>query len=90
MLDEEYEFSECSQNVINFHYPDSLTPQHPLYETRMIELQLALIECKLPIMYKSDKWRALNTVKYLRGKLKEIRLTYQQKESLLQALEATL
>ena len=88
--EEEYEFSECADKVIAFHYPDTLTPKHPLFETRMIELQLALIECKTPLMFKSDKMRALKTVKYLRQKLKEVRLTCQQKQTLIEALENSL
>ena len=68
--DEEYEFSECSEEVIAFHYPDDLTPAHPLFTRRMMELQIALIECKLPLMFPSDKRRALSTVRYLKQEMK--------------------
>jgi len=70
--DELYEFSERSEKTIRLHWPDSLTPKHPLFERRMIELQLALIEGHMHTMYQADKRRALDTVTYLKKKVKEL------------------
>ena len=67
---EEYQFSECAEEVIRFRYPDTLTPAHPLFQRRMMELQLDLIECKLPVMMPSDKRRALSTVRWLKEGMK--------------------
>jgi hypothetical protein len=68
---EEYELSECAEKAVNLHWPKELKPSSPVFERRMIELQLALIKCKTHVMYPSDRRRALNTVKFLRQRLKE-------------------
>jgi hypothetical protein len=72
IFDEEYEFSECSEKAIRFFYPDDLKPSHPLFDKRMKELQMQLIECKLPFMFVADKRRAVKTLKFLRGELKKV------------------
>lgn len=69
---EEYQFSQCAEEAIRFHWPDHLTENHPLFERRMKELQIALIECKMPIMMPSDKRRALNTVRTLKHEMKKV------------------
>lgn len=61
-----YEFSVCSESALRQYWPDSMTPDCPEFERNMIECQLALIECKVPIMYREDKARALETVRYLK------------------------
>lgn len=71
--EEEYEYSMCAEDAIQLYYPDHLTPSHPLFERYMIELQLALIACKMQIMWPSDKRRALNTVRFLKDKLARLR-----------------
>lgn len=67
--DADYEFSECAEDAIKFRWPDGLTIAHPLFQRRMLELQLDLIECKLPVMLPSDKRRALSTVRWLKEKM---------------------
>ena len=70
--EEEYEFSMCAEEAIDFYWPDHLQPGTKMFEKRMLELQLALIECKLPIMYPSDKRRALSTIREIKQKMKEV------------------
>lgn len=70
-IDEEYELSECAEKAFRFHYPDSLTPKHPLFERRMLELQIALIECHRHTMFRSDQRRALSTIKQIKKRMKE-------------------
>ena len=70
--EEEYEFSVCAEDATSFYWPDSLVPGTVMFEKRMIELQIALIECKRMIMYPSDKRRALKTVKMLKEKMRRL------------------
>ena len=72
ILEEEYEFSECSEKAIKFFYPEDLKPNNPMFDKRMKELQVRLIECKLPFMYVADKRRALKTVKFLKEELSKV------------------
>lgn len=67
---EEYELSECAERAFNLYWPSSLKPSHPMFERRMIELQIELISCHRHTMFPSTKRRALETVKMLREKLK--------------------
>ena len=67
--EEEYEFSVCAEDAIAFYWPDSLQVGTVMFERRMIELQIALLECKRMVMFPSDKRRAVKTVKYLKEKL---------------------
>lgn len=71
-LDEAYEFSECAEEAIDFHWPDTLTPAHPLFERRMLELQLSLIECHRRLMSREDLKRALKTVREIKQRMKEL------------------
>jgi hypothetical protein len=70
--DEDHEFSECAEEAIRFRWPDGLGVDHPLFQRFMLELQLDLIECKLPIMMPSDKRRALETVKWIKQEMKRV------------------
>ena len=67
--EEEYELSVCAEDAVAFYWPDSLAVGTVMFERRMIELQLALLECKRMVMFPSDKRRAVETVKYLKNKL---------------------
>ena len=67
--EDEYEFSHCVDTAIAAYYPDTLTPAHPFFKRYMIELQLAMLGCHLPIMSGADKRRAKTTVATLKGKL---------------------
>lgn len=70
--DEEYEYSMKSEDAIRLYYPESITPAHPFFERMMIELQVALIEGHLPVMFASDKKRALKTARELKAKLRAL------------------
>ena len=67
--EDEYEFSHCVETAVAAYYPDTLTPAHPFFRRYMIELQLAMLGCHLPIMSGADKRRAKTTVATLKGKL---------------------
>jgi hypothetical protein len=67
--EDEYEFSHCVDTAIAAYYPDTLTPAHPFFKRYMIELQIAMLACHLPIMSGADKRRAKTTVATLKGKL---------------------
>ena len=69
---EEYELSECAEAAVDFYWPSTLKPSNPMFERRMIELQIALINCHRHTMYPSDRRRALNTVRELKHKLKTL------------------
>lgn len=68
--EEEYEFSECSEKVFKTYYPDSLTPSNPTFQHQMYETQRALIECKIPIMFKPQREQALKTLRFIREEMK--------------------
>jgi hypothetical protein len=72
MIEEEYELSECAEQAVNFYWPSSLKPNHPMFEQRMIELQIALMKCHRHTMFPSDKRRTLQTVKELKEKIKTL------------------
>jgi hypothetical protein len=69
MLDEneEYEFSEGSENILRMHYPNTLTPNHPLFMQRMKETQIRLIQHHMYTMTPEDKRRAQRTLKELQA-----------------------
>lgn len=71
ILDDEHEMSECAEKATNFFWPASLTVGHPLFERRMIELQISLIKCYQCIMPPSDLQRSHRTLQYLHRRLKE-------------------
>ena len=70
--EDEYEFSHCVETAVAAYYPDTLTPAHPFFKRYMIELQLAMLGCHLPIMSGADKRRAKTTVATLKGKLRRL------------------
>jgi len=70
--EDEYEFSHCVDTAIAAYYPDTLKPAHPFFKRYMIELQLAMIGCHLPIMSGADKQRAKTTVATLKSKLRRL------------------
>lgn len=69
--DEEYEFSLMAEDAIRLYWPDALTSDHPRFAYRMVELQLALIEGHMRVMYPSDLRRAQKTIKLLKRRLKD-------------------
>jgi hypothetical protein len=68
-LEEEYEPSACAESAIRAYWPDWLHVGGPLFQYHMLELQLALIECHVPIMYPADRRRAVSTIKTLKHQL---------------------
>jgi hypothetical protein len=70
--EEEYELSVCAEDAVSFYWPDSLRAGTVMFERRMIELQLALIECKMMVMFPSDKRRAKKTIAYLKEKVAKL------------------
>ena len=68
--EEEYEYSLCAADAIQLYWPPSISVEHPSFEKAMVELQINLIKCKLPIMFPSDKKRALSTIVFLKNVLR--------------------
>jgi hypothetical protein len=49
------------------HYPNTLTPNHPLFMQRMKETQIRLIQHHMYTMTPEDKRRAQRTLKELQA-----------------------
>jgi hypothetical protein len=67
--DEEYEPSACADSAIRAYWPDWLHADNTMFRYHMIELQMALIGCHIPIMFPADKRRAFATLKVLKKQL---------------------
>jgi hypothetical protein len=69
--EEEYELSERSEQLFDTWWPDHLQPSHPLFQTRMYELQARLIAGHMQLMSPADKRRATKTLAGLKNRMKE-------------------
>jgi hypothetical protein len=67
---EEYEYSERSEQIIRLHWPDYVKPESPGFQFKMMEMQIQLIEGHRLLMREADRARADATISYLRHRLR--------------------
>lgn len=61
-MQDEHILGEREAEIFALGWPDTLTPDNPIFQRRMYEVQTRLLRSKLPGMHVMDRRRALASI----------------------------